>query len=302
MTPMGTPRTCLEIRASERMSIPISSMARFRRPAKSVSARRPVSPSARRPVSVSAHRYVDTSGKRCRSVQKVPNVPEFLAPPELFGTRWIVLRHLLILLTHCVTGGSAGKGTPPGRLAELMSTPTPTSFADLGVPEDLLVALKERGIESPFPVQALTIPDGLAGRDVCGQAKTGSGKTLAFGIPLVVKVGRAQPKKPEALILVPTRELALQVDGELRWMADACGHRVAAVYGGASMEAQKSALTAGCEIVVATPGRLIDLVGRGDIDLSSVILKMPMFKLALFTATLIRPVVIVRFDSSRRDR
>jgi superfamily II DNA/RNA helicase len=151
-----------------------------------------------------------------------------------------------------------------------MSTSTSMSFADLGVPEDLLVALKERGIDAPFPVQALTIPDGLAGRDVCGQAKTGSGKTLAFGIPLVVKVTKAEPKKPQALILVPTRELALQVDGELRWMADACGHRVAAVYGGASMEAQKSALSAGCEIVVATPGRLIDLVGRGDIDLSSV--------------------------------
>ena len=151
-----------------------------------------------------------------------------------------------------------------------MSTPAPLSFADLGVPEELLVALKERGIDSPFPVQALTIPDGLAGRDVCGQAKTGSGKTLAFGIPLVTRCQRAEPHYPTALVLVPTRELALQVDGELRWMADARGLRAVAIYGGASMEAQRSALSAGCEIVVATPGRLIDLIGRGDIFLSKV--------------------------------
>ena len=151
-----------------------------------------------------------------------------------------------------------------------MSNPAPLSFADLGVPEELLVALKERGIDSPFPVQALTIPDGLAGRDVCGQAKTGSGKTLAFGIPLVTRCREAEPHYPTALVLVPTRELARQVDGELRWMADARGLRAVAIYGGASMEAQRSALSAGCEIVVATPGRLIDLIGRGDIFLSKV--------------------------------
>lgn len=151
-----------------------------------------------------------------------------------------------------------------------MSTSAPTSFADLGVSEELLLALKERGIDAPFPVQALTIPDGLAGRDVCGQAKTGSGKTLAFGIPLVMRAGRAEPRKPTALVLVPTRELALQVDGELRWMAEAQGLRAVAVYGGSSMEVQRDALNAGCEIVVATPGRLIDLIGRGDIDLGSV--------------------------------
>jgi superfamily II DNA/RNA helicase len=151
-----------------------------------------------------------------------------------------------------------------------MSTSAPTSFADLGVSEELLLALKERGIDAPFPVQALTIPDGLAGRDVCGQAKTGSGKTLAFGIPLVMRAGRAEPRKPTALVLVPTRELAIQVDSELRWMAEAQGLRAVAVYGGSSMEVQRDALNAGCEIVVATPGRLIDLIGRGDIDLGSV--------------------------------
>ena len=151
-----------------------------------------------------------------------------------------------------------------------MSTSAPTSFADLGVSEELLLALKERGIDAPFPVQALTIPDGLAGRDVCGQAKTGSGKTLAFGIPLVMRAARAEPRKPTALVLVPTRELALQVDGELRWMAESMGLRAVAIYGGSSMEVQRDALNAGCEIVVATPGRLIDLIGRGDIDLGSV--------------------------------
>ena len=150
-------------------------------------------------------------------------------------------------------------------------TPLPKTFAELGVPADILGALTERGLNSPFAVQALTIPDGLAGRDVCGQAKTGSGKTLAFGIPLVVRaVSPTLAKTPTAMVLVPTRELAAQVEKELTWLSAARSLHVVAIYGGASFDDQRKALNAGAEVVVATPGRLIDLVGRGDIDLSAV--------------------------------
>jgi superfamily II DNA/RNA helicase len=152
----------------------------------------------------------------------------------------------------------------------MTTTELQPSFADLGVPQEILQALSDRGIGAPFAIQALTIPDGLAGRDVCGQAKTGAGKTLAFGIPLVAKAAKAGPKKPTALVMVPTRELASQVEKELSWLSAIRDLKVVAVYGGASMEQQKRLLNEGAEIVVATPGRLIDLMGRGDIDLSEV--------------------------------
>ena len=143
-------------------------------------------------------------------------------------------------------------------------------FAALGVPADVVAALDAQGITSPFPIQELTIRDGLAGRDVCGQAKTGSGKTLAFGIPLVSRLShRAAPRKPLALVLVPTRELAAQVEREMVWLAKPGGYSVVSVYGGVSMDTQRSKLLEGAEIVVATPGRLIDLLGRGDVDLGS---------------------------------
>lgn len=154
----------------------------------------------------------------------------------------------------------------------LDSAPTdPISFASLGVPDDICSALTAQGIASPFPVQTMTIPDGLAGRDVLGQAKTGSGKTLAFGIPLVARaVTPAAPKTPTAMVLVPTRELAAQVEKELTWLSAARGLKAIAVYGGASFDKQRAELNNGAEVVVATPGRLIDLVGRGDIDLSAI--------------------------------
>jgi superfamily II DNA/RNA helicase len=147
---------------------------------------------------------------------------------------------------------------------------TGSGFASLGVPPLVLQELDRRGIAAPFPVQVLCIPDALAGRDVCGQAKTGSGKTLAFGIPLVATVPRAKPKHPTALVLVPTRELAAQVDSELKWLGAATGVRVVAIYGGSSFDVQREAINKGVEIVVATPGRLIDLMGRGDINLGSI--------------------------------
>ena len=143
-----------------------------------------------------------------------------------------------------------------------------TTFASLGVPEHIAAALDRRGITEAFPIQVATIPDGLAGRDLCGKAATGSGKTIAFGVPMVARVTRSAPKKPHGLVLAPTRELAIQVAEEL----DALGTdlRILAVYGGAGIEPQIKKLRSGVDIVVATPGRLIDLLDRNVCDLRSV--------------------------------
>ena len=145
-----------------------------------------------------------------------------------------------------------------------------TSFAAIGVPDDLVAVLARRGITEPFVIQAATIPDALAGRDVSGKAPTGSGKTLAFGLPLVARVGKAKARRPRALVLVPTRELAAQVAKELKPLAGTRGRTVAAFYGGTGYGAQRSVLASGCEIVVACPGRLEDLLRNGDLTLSDV--------------------------------
>lgn len=147
---------------------------------------------------------------------------------------------------------------------------TPESFTDIGVPPDFVDVLAARGIDAPFPIQALVVPAALSGVDVCGAAKTGSGKTLAFGIPLAERVGNAQPRRPTGLILVPTRELAVQVTDAVGPMLAARGHSIVAVYGGSSMKVQIDALLAGVEVVVATPGRLIDLTERGAAELDDV--------------------------------
>ena len=144
-----------------------------------------------------------------------------------------------------------------------------TTFADLGVPSVLVTALAERGIHEPFPVQALTVADGIQGRDVCGKAKTGAGKTLAFGLPVLTRTPRSESGQPCTMILVPTRELALQVHDVLADLAPSVNRRVTAVYGGASMEKQLAAIEQGVDIVVATPGRLIDLVDRKAISLAA---------------------------------
>jgi superfamily II DNA/RNA helicase len=144
-----------------------------------------------------------------------------------------------------------------------------STFSALGVSSDLVAVLDSAGIPSPFPVQRLCIPDALAGRDVCGKAKTGSGKTLAFGLPLIERVGPAEPKRPSGLVLVPTRELAIQVSKVLRPLAAARSLRLASVYGGSPMAKQVNDLRGGAEIVVATPGRLIDLVDRGAVDMTN---------------------------------
>ncbi len=144
------------------------------------------------------------------------------------------------------------------------------SFAALGVDPRLVDALDAAGITAPFPIQALTIADAVSGRDVCGKAKTGSGKTLAFGLPLLALAGEAMPNHPHAVVLVPTRELALQVSEVLAPLGDAVGCRVVAVYGGASMERQRLALANGADVLVATPGRLIDFIDNGDVRLDEV--------------------------------
>ena len=148
-----------------------------------------------------------------------------------------------------------------------------TTFDALGVSPELVAALAKRNILEPFAIQNLTIADAIAGRDVCGKAQTGSGKTLAFGLPLLQRLAgmeRAKPARPHALILVPTRELAGQVHEVLEPLAEAEGLTVAALYGGASMDRQIKALKRGADVVVATPGRLIDLGDRNELKVDKV--------------------------------
>ncbi len=145
-----------------------------------------------------------------------------------------------------------------------------TTFKELGLSADLVAALEAAGITHPFPIQALTIPDALAGRDVCGKAKTGSGKTLAFGLPLIERATPAEPGAPTALVLVPTRELAVQVHDNLEPLGAERDVRITLVYGGQSLERQARRLSDGAEIVVATPGRLIDLLDRKAVSLAAV--------------------------------
>ncbi len=144
------------------------------------------------------------------------------------------------------------------------------SFADLGVRPDLVSRLSARGLTTPFPIQRATLPDALAGRDVCGRAPTGSGKTLAFGLAVVSRVGGSKPGRPGALVLVPTRELAAQVQRELSLLLGQGSARVIAVYGGTGYRPTRQALARGVDVVVACPGRLEDLVAQRAIDLGAV--------------------------------
>lgn len=143
------------------------------------------------------------------------------------------------------------------------------TWSELGVPKNIISGLVARGIETPFPVQEATLPDALAGNDICGKAPTGSGKTLAFGIAIAVKVTKSRPGRPTGLVLVPTRELAAQVAKEISLLCGGSDIRVSAVYGGAGYGPQVKAARAS-SIVVATPGRLEDLIKRRDLDLGAV--------------------------------
>ncbi|MGW5127810.1 DEAD/DEAH box helicase [Streptomyces sp. NPDC004069] len=150
--------------------------------------------------------------------------------------------------------------------------PAVEDFAGLDMPVGLLKTLAEQGVTTPFPIQAATLPNSLAGRDLLGRGRTGSGKTLAFGLALLARTAglRAQPKAPLALVLVPTRELAQQVADALAPYASAVNLRLATVVGGLSITKQAGALRRGAEVLVATPGRLNDLVERGDCVLDGV--------------------------------
>src|SRR6202453_4693179 len=151
---------------------------------------------------------------------------------------------------------------------------TNTTFADLGVADALVNVLNAQGITTAFPIQAMTIAHALAGRDVCGKAKTGSGKTLGFGLPMLQRLAagttlggaNARPARPRGLVLLPTRELAVQVYEVIAPLGKALGLNVAAVYGGADIERQIKALRKGCDVIIATPGRLIDLGDRGEVN------------------------------------
>ncbi|TDC82590.1 DEAD/DEAH box helicase [Micromonospora sp. KC606] len=151
-------------------------------------------------------------------------------------------------------------------------TMTIPSFAATGLAPALVAELAAQNINEPFPIQAATLPDSLAGRDVLGRGRTGSGKTLAFGLPLLSRTAgrKARAGRPLALVLVPTRELAQQVTTALTPYAGALGLRCATVVGGLSLQRQADALRAGVEVLVATPGRLHDLINRGDARLDQV--------------------------------
>ncbi|MGW3682024.1 DEAD/DEAH box helicase, partial [Streptomyces prasinus] len=151
------------------------------------------------------------------------------------------------------------------------STPELT-FASLGLPEGVVRKLAQNGVTSPFPIQAATIPDALAGKDILGRGRTGSGKTLSFGLPTLTTLsgGRTEKHKPRAVILTPTRELAMQVADALQPYGDVLGLKMKVVCGGTSMGNQIYALERGVDILVATPGRLRDIINRGACSLENV--------------------------------
>ncbi len=150
--------------------------------------------------------------------------------------------------------------------------PTETSFAKLGLQQELVTALERRDIRTAFPIQAATLGDALTGRDVLGRAQTGSGKTLAFGLPMLTRLSgrRSAARHPRGLVLVPTRELAVQVRDALEPLGHAIGVKTVAVYGGAPLGRQVATLERGVDLVVATPGRLLDLINRNACSLASI--------------------------------
>ncbi|MER7956815.1 DEAD/DEAH box helicase [Streptomyces sp. NPDC096030] len=156
--------------------------------------------------------------------------------------------------------------------AEAESSEPTVTFADLGLPEGVVRKLAQNGVTTPFPIQAATIPDALAGKDILGRGRTGSGKTLSFGLPTLAQLagGHTEKKKPRAVILTPTRELAMQVADALQPYGDVLGLKIKVVCGGTSMGNQIYALERGVDILVATPGRLRDIINRGACSLENV--------------------------------
>ncbi|MGN6446024.1 DEAD/DEAH box helicase [Amnibacterium sp.] len=144
------------------------------------------------------------------------------------------------------------------------------TFAELGIDQDMVDVLAAKGIVEPFPIQSQTIPLGLTGQDIIGQAKTGTGKTLGFGLPIIQRLGHDPEPGVKVLVVVPTRELCVQVAEDLELATSARPTKVAAIYGGKAYEGQIEALKAGAQIVVGTPGRLLDLAGQRLISFADV--------------------------------
>jgi len=155
-----------------------------------------------------------------------------------------------------------------------LSSPSPQNFGTLGVPAPLVDMLAAGGITTPTPIQAATLPDSLAGRDVLGRGRTGSGKTIAFVLPLLTRLAasgkRSQPRRPRALILAPTRELVAQIEEAMTPLAQRLGLTSRTVFGGVGQGPQVSAIRRGVDVVVACPGRLEDLIGQGHVSLDAV--------------------------------
>src|SRR4051794_8277144 len=176
--------------------------------------------------------------------------------------------------------GRAGQDDPPFshrsilHMADNARSSTDRGFTDLGVPAALVAALTQAGITDPFPIQSATLPDSLAGRDVLGRGRTGSGKTYAFVLPVLARLaarpGRRQPRRPRALVLAPTRELASQIEAAMAPLARAAGLRTLTVFGGVRPNPQIQGLRNGVDIVIACPGRLADHVQSGHADLGGV--------------------------------
>ncbi|MFC9946724.1 DEAD/DEAH box helicase, partial [Streptomyces pratensis] len=171
------------------------------------------------------------------------------------------------------TGAPAADDTDEAASDEVAEDAEPSvTFASLGLPDGIVRKLAQNGVTAPFPIQAATIPDALAGKDILGRGRTGSGKTLSFGLPTLAALagGHTEKKKPRAIILTPTRELAMQVADALQPYGDVLGLKMKVVCGGTSMGNQIYALERGVDVLVATPGRLRDIINRGACSLENV--------------------------------
>ena len=205
---------------------------------------------------------------------------EFAAQPAGANDRLVAARAAQVR-TPPTRPSTAGSGAPATAGSLFASATTVTadaapledvSFVDLGVPAALIAPLAALGALSPFPIQAATLPVSLTGRDVLGRGRTGSGKTIAFAVPLVARLtgGRRTPHRPRGLVLLPTRELALQVARTIQPLAAAAGLKLVTIFGGVGFGPQTTALRSGVDIVVACPGRLEDLIKQGVCNLSDV--------------------------------
>ncbi|MEU9503484.1 DEAD/DEAH box helicase [Streptomyces sp. NPDC048196] len=175
-------------------------------------------------------------------------------------------------VTEATTDADTAADVQADTAADAEADADTITFADLGLPEGVVRKLAQNGVTTPFPIQAATIPDALAGKDILGRGRTGSGKTLSFGLPTLARLadGRTEKKKPRAVILTPTRELAMQVADALQPYGDVLGLKMKVVCGGTSMGNQIYALERGVDILVATPGRLRDIINRGACSLEDV--------------------------------